>query len=404
MPKYYLKATDSEGQTVKKELEAESLEEILQIANIQGLIPIDIKEKKEELNLTFIKNIFLSFSKTELILFTTQLATMLKAGLPITRALRAISLQVENKNFAKALDDIRISVEKGRTFYNSLAMYPNYFDDVYIATVRIGEVSGNLSEILFKLAEHIEKDEDVRQKIKNATLYPKIVFFAIITAIVILITFVIPKFADLYRSFRTELPLPTKILISISDFFVKNWYLPVFLILILFFIYFYLTKTKSGKKIFHPLLLKLPIFGIITKKIIMVRFSRFFSLLFSSGIVIMNILDLLKNAIDNVVFVEKLDIIKENIVSGASLAQSVEKTGFFTPLVQEMIAVGEETGGLDEMLKKIADFYENDLDFTIKRLTTLLEPFMLVIIFGMVLFLALSVFLPMWDMVKFVKG
>lgn len=404
MPKYYLKATDSEGQTVKKELEAESLEEILQIANIQGLIPIDIKEKKEELNLTFIKNIFLSFSKTELILFTTQLATMLKAGLPITRALRAISLQVENKNFAKALDDIRISVEKGRTFYNSLAMYPNYFDDVYVATVRIGEVSGNLSEILFKLAEHIEKDEDVRQKIKNATLYPKIVFFAIITAIVILITFVIPKFADLYRSFRTELPLPTKILISISDFFVKNWYLPVFLILILFFIYFYLTKTKSGKKIFHPLLLKLPIFGIITKKIIMVRFSRFFSLLFSSGIVITNILDLLKNIIDNVVFVEKLDIVKENIVSGASLAQSVEKTGFFTPLVQEMIAVGEETGGLDEMLKKVADFYENDLDFTIKRLTTLLEPFMLVIIFGMVLFLALSVFLPMWDMVKFVKG
>lgn len=404
MPKYYLKATDSEGQTVKKELEAESLEEILQIANIQGLIPIDIKEKKEELNLTFIKNIFLSFSKTELILFTTQLATMLKAGLPITRALRAISLQVENKNFAKALDDIRISVEKGRTFYNSLAMYPNYFDDVYVATVRIGEVSGNLSEILFKLAEHIEKDEDVRQKIKNATLYPKIVFFAIITAIVILITFVIPKFADLYRSFRTELPLPTKILISISDFFVKNWYLPVFLILILFFIYFYLTKTKSGKKIFHPLLLKLPIFGIITKKIIMVRFSRFFSLLFSSGIVITNILDLLKNIIDNVVFVEKLDIVKENIVSGASLAQSVEKTGFFTPLVQEMIAVGEETGGLDDMLKKVADFYENDLDFTIKRLTTLLEPFMLVIIFGMVLFLALSVFLPMWDMVKFVKG
>lgn len=404
MPKYLLKATDNEGKTIKKELEAESLEEVLQIANIQGLIPIDIRESKEGLSLNLIKSLLYSFTKTELILFTTQLATMLKAGLPITRALRAISSQVENENFAKALDDIRISVERGRTFYNSLSMYSNYFDDVYIATVRIGEVSGNLSEILFKLAEHIEKDEDVRQKIKNATLYPKIVFLAIITAIVILITFVIPKFADLYRSFRTELPLPTRILISISDFFVKNWYLTVFFILILFVVYFYLTKTKSGKKIIHPFLLRLPIFGTITKKIIMVRFSRFFSLLFSSGIVITNILDLLKNIIDNVVFVEKLDIVKENIVSGASLAQSVERTGFFTTLVQEMIAVGEETGSLDEMLKKVADFYENDLDFTIKRLTTLLEPFMLVIIFGMVLFLALSVFLPMWDMVKFVKG
>lgn len=404
MPRYFLKATDSEGKIVKKVLEAESLEEIIHIANVQGLIPIDISEEREGFKFSFVKDFFYTFSKTELILFTTQLATMLKAGLPITRALRAISLQVDNQKFAKALDDIRISVEKGRTFYNSLSMYPKYFDNVYVATVRIGEVSGNLSEILFKLAEHIEKDEEVKQKIKNATLYPKIVFLAIVAAIIILITFVIPKFAELYRSFRTELPLPTKILIAISDFFVKKWYIPGLLVVALIILYFYLTRTKSGKRIFHPILLKLPIFGMITKKIIMVRFSRFFSLLFSSGIVLTNILDLLKNIIDNVIFVEKLDIIKENVISGASLSQSVERTDFFTPLVQEMIAVGEETGGLDEMLKKVADFYENELDFTIKRLTTLLEPFMLIVIFGMVLFLALSVFLPMWDMVKFVKG
>jgi len=404
VPRYFLKATDSEGKIVKKVLEAESLEEIIHIANVQGLIPIDISEEREGFKFSFVKDFFYTFSKTELILFTTQLATMLKAGLPITRALRAISLQVDNQKFAKALDDIRISVEKGRTFYNSLSMYPKYFDNVYVATVRIGEVSGNLSEILFKLAEHIEKDEEVKQKIKNATLYPKIVFLAIVAAIIILITFVIPKFAELYRSFRTELPLPTKILIAISDFFVKKWYIPGLLVVALIILYFYLTRTKSGKKIFHPILLKLPIFGMITKKIIMVRFSRFFSLLFSSGIVLTNILDLLKNIIDNVIFVEKLDIIKENVISGASLSQSVERTDFFTPLVQEMIAVGEETGGLDEMLKKVADFYENELDFTIKRLTTLLEPFMLIVIFGMVLFLALSVFLPMWDMVKFVKG
>ncbi len=404
MPKFFLKAKDTEGKTVKKMIEAESLDEIIQIANIQGLIPIDIREQKETLNFNFISDFFYTFSKTDLILFTTQLATMLKAGLPITRALRAISQQVENKKFAKALDDIRMSIEKGRTFYNALSLYPNYFDDVYIATVRIGEVSGNLAEILFKLAEHIEKDEEVKQKIKNATLYPKIVFLAIITAIVILITFVIPKFAALYKSFRTELPLPTRILIAISDFFVQKWFVLVFLGLTIAVLYLYLTRTESGKKIFHPLLLKLHILGMVTKKIIMVRFSRFFSLLFSSGIVLTNILDLLKNIIDNVIFVEKLNIIKENVISGASLSQSVERTNFFTPLVQEMIAVGEETGGLDEMLKKVADFYENELDFTIKRLTTLLEPFMLIIIFGMVLFLALSVFLPMWDMVKFVKG
>lgn len=152
---------------------------------------------------------------------------------------------------------------------------------------------------------------------------------AIVAAIIILITFVIPKFAELYRSFRTELPLPTKILIAISDFFVKKWYIPGLLVVALIILYFYLTRTKSGKRIFHPILLKLPIFGMITKKIIMVRFSRFFSLLFSSGIVLTNILDLLKNIIDNVIFVEKLDIIKENVISGASLSQSVERTDFF---------------------------------------------------------------------------
>ncbi len=403
MPKFLLKATNKKGEIVTKTLEAESFDEVVQICNIQGLIPIDVKAKKE-INFDFLNKIFFPFSKTDLILFTTQLATMLKAGLPITRAIRAISTQQENKKFALALEDIRSSIEKGRTFYNSLSMYPQFFDEVYIATVRIGEVSGNLSEILFKLSEHIEKDEEVRQKIKNATLYPKIVVGAIITAIVILISFVIPKFAQLYKSFRTELPWPTKMLIAISDFFINNWYVIFIFGMFVFFLYFYLTKTHSGKKILHPLLLKLPVFGTLIRKMVMVRFSRFFSLLFSSGIVITTILDLLKNTIDNVVFVEKLSIIKENIVTGASLSQSVEKTGFFTPLVQEMIAVGEETGSLDEMLKKVADFYENDLDFTIKRLTTLLEPAMLVVIFGMVLFLALSVFLPMWDMVKFVKG
>jgi MSHA biogenesis protein MshG len=403
MPKFILKATDKKGEIVTKTLEAESIDEVVQISNIQGLIPIYIKTKKE-IGFDFLNTIFFRFSKTDLILFTTQLATMLKAGLPITRALRAIAAQQENKKFALALEDIRSSVEKGRTFYNSLSMYPQFFDEVYIAIVRIGEVSGNLPEILFKLSEHIEKDEEVRQKIKNATLYPKIVVGAIITAILILITFVIPKFAQLYKSFRTELPLPTKMLIAISDFFINNWYVIIIFGLFMFFLYFYLTKTQSGKRLLHPLLLKLPVFGMLIRKMVMVRFSRFFSLLFSSGIVITTILDLLKNTIDNVVFVEKLSIIKENIVTGASLLQSVEKTGFFTPLVQEMIAVGEETGSLDEMLKKVADFYENDLDFTINRLTTLLEPAMLVVIFGMVLFLALSVFLPMWDMVKFVKG
>lgn len=402
MAKFLYKARDRAGKLVESFIDAPFKEDVFKIIDNEGLIPISVKEATA----FSLENIFRRFnkvSKTELILFTTQLATMLKAGLPITRALRAIMTQVKNKKFKEAIQNIVDSIEKGRTFYNALSLYPEFFDKIYVATVEIGEVSGNLSEILFKISENIEKDESVRQKIKNATLYPKLVLGAIFAAVMILLTFVIPRFAALYKGFRTELPLPTKILIGLATFTVNNWIyiLLVFFCFVAFFLY--LKHTSSGRKIYDPLILKIPIVGELVLKLIMARFSRFFSLLFSSGVVITNILDLIENTLNNVVFQEKIKKIKADVLAGVSLGEAVGKTGFFTSLVQEMVSVGEETGALDEMLQKVSDFYENELDYTIKNLTTLIEPIMLVVIFGMVLFLALSVFLPMWDMVKFVK-
>lgn len=403
MPQYFYRARDLSGKVYENYVNAPSKEEALRILDNEGLIPIYVREKRT-FSLKSILESFSRLSKMELILFSTQLATMLKAGLPITRALRALIAQIKNKSFREAIDNIVTSIEKGRTFYSSLSQYPQYFDEIYIATVQIGEVSGNLAEILFKLADNIDKDESVKQKIKNATLYPKLVVGAIIIAIVILMTFVVPKFADLYRGFKTELPLPTKILIKVSSFFMHYWYLILLFFIGLFFVYLFLKNTQSGRKIYDPLILRIPIIGELQLKIIMVRFSRFFSLLFSSGIIMTNILDLLAKVVGNVVFQEKIKNIKNDILAGVSLADAVARTGFFTPLVQEMIRVGEETGSLDEMLKKVSDFYENELDYTIKNLTTLIEPILLIGIFGMVFFLALSVFLPMWDMVKFIKS
>lgn len=402
MAKFLYKARDRAGKLVESFIEAPSQDDVLKIIDNEGLIPISVKVATK----FTLEDIFRSFnriSKTELILFTTQLATMLKAGLSITRALRAIMQQVKNKKFRQAIQNIIGSIEKGRTFYNSLSQYPEFFDKIYVATVEIGEVSGNLSEILLKISESIEKDESVRQKIKNATLYPKLVLGAIFTAVIILLTFVIPRFAAIYKGFRTELPLPTKILIGIATFTVNNWLYLVLVFFCFLAFFLYLKHTSSGRKIYDPFILKMPIIGELALKIIMVRFARFFSLLFSSGVVITNILDLIENTIDNVVFREKIKNIKSDILAGVSLGEAVGNAGFFTSLVQEMVSVGEETGALDEMLQKVSDFYENELDYTIKNLTTLIEPIMLVVIFGMVLFLALSVFLPMWDMVKFVK-
>lgn len=402
MPKYIYKATDRSGKIFEGYFDGEYEDDVLKFINSQGLIPISVRESSSIINIKDLSKKFTTISKRELILFSTQLATMLKARLPITRSLRAIVIQTRNKRFRAALEDIVSLIEKGRTFYNSLALYPEFFDDIYIATVQIGEISGNLSEILFKLAESLEKEEDLKQKIKNATLYPKMVIGAIILAVIILITFVIPKFANLYRGFNTELPLPTRILIAISDFFTKYWYLLLFIAFGLIIIYLLLKNTRKGREIYDPLLMRIPIIGEIVIKIIMARFSRFFSLLFSSGVVVTNILDLMQKVMGNVVFEKKISNIKTDILGGISLGEAIGRTGIFTPLTLEMINIGEETGSLDEMLKKVSEFYESELDHTIKNLTTLIEPVLLIFIFAMVLFLALSVFLPMWDMVKFV--
>ncbi len=402
MPKFFYKARDKSGKVFQGHFEAEFEEDVLNFIDSQGLIPISIN-LTGTFDLKSIANKFSRITKKELILFSTQLGTMLKAGLPITRSLRAIISQINNKKFKAALEEIVDAIEKGRTFYNSLALFPEFFDDIYVATVQIGEISGNLPEILFKLAENLEKEEDLRHKIKSATLYPKMVIGAIFVAIVILITFVIPRFAELYRGFKTTLPLPTRILIGISTFFSKYWYFLALIFLSLIIIYLLLKNTKKGREIYDPLIIKIPIISEIATKIIMVRFSRFFSLLYSSGIVVTNILDLLQKVMNNVVYERKISNIKKDILSGQSFGDAVSRTGIFTSLTLEMIQIGEETGALDEMLKKVSEFYDSELDYTIKNLTAMIEPILLIFIFGMVLFLALSVFLPMWDMVKFVK-
>lgn len=401
MPKFLYKARDKSGKVFQGYFEGEVEDDVLNFIDSQGLIPISISTSSF-FNINELSKKFSHITKKELILFSTQLGTMLKAGLPLTRSLRAIMAQIKNKRFRSALEEIIDAIEKGRTFYNSLALFPEFFDEIYIATVQIGEISGNLPDILFKLAENLEKEEDLRLKIKNATLYPKMVIGAIFVAIVILIVFVIPKFANLYKGFKTELPLPTRILIGISSFFSKYWYFVIIILTALFITYLLLKNTKQGRKIYDPFILKIPIIGEIVVKIIMVRFSRFFSLLFSSGVVITNILDLLQKVMGNLVYEKRILNIKNDILAGQSFGDAISRTGIFTPLTLEMIRVGEETGSLDEMLKKVSEFYESELDYTIKNLTSLIEPILLIFIFGMVLFLALSVFLPMWDMVKFV--
>jgi len=260
-----------------------------------------------------------------------------------------------------------------------------------------------LDNILDRLAAIKEKIQEINSKVKSATLYPKIVVGAIFAAIAILMTFVIPQFAKLYSGFKVPLPLPTKILIAASNFFSSYWYLLAVAVIAPFLIFRLYTKTEAGRYNWDRFKLKIPIFGPFSQKATMSRFARIFGALYRSGLPILQSLDIMSRVVDNKVISKAIKDIEGDIRAGKSLSEMMEKSRLFPPMVVQMVRVGEETGALDEMLDKVALYYDQEVEYTIRNLTTTLEPILLAFIFGMVLFLALAIFLPMWDIVKFVR-
>ncbi|MDA8402190.1 MAG: type II secretion system F family protein [Deltaproteobacteria bacterium] len=399
---YNYKARDKQGKLIAGRIEsASSISAEKQIEELK-LIPISVEEAASFSWGDFLP-VFQTISKKDVIVFSRQLATLYQSGVPLTKSLDSLIEFARNKKFKEIIVEVKQDVESGQTLSKSFARHPKVFSEIYVNMVEVGETSGLLYDILVRLALLMEKDMAVKAKVKSATFYPKIVVSAIIIAVVILVGFVIPKFAMLYKSFNVPLPLETRILVAISNFFVSYWYIVLIASAALFAgVKFYL-NSSAGRLWWDEHKLKIPIFGSIFYKSMMSQFTRIFGLLFQSGLPVNRAFELIRNAVNNKFFTNKIDEIQSDVTRGESITNSFKNSKIFSGIIIQMVSVGEETGHIDEMLGKVADYFDEDLDHQLSMLQASIEPVLLTIIFGMVLFLALAIYLPIIDVINFAK-
>jgi MSHA biogenesis protein MshG len=337
------------------------------------------------------------------ILMCRQVATMLDAGVAILQALEIMAKQVSNNLLRQILTASAADIESGSSLSDSLAGYPKVFDQLFLNVIQVGEESGTLGSSFSYLAALYENEKDVHERIKSATRYPKIVITAIFSAVFILMTFVVPKFALLFSSAKVALPMPTRLLIAISGFF-ANYYLAIILLIVAFAIMYRLSLNYEKVVEFRDrLLLKVPVFGDLAVKIYMSRFCRVFAVLTKSGINIIKTLQLSATALDNLVLFKTMEQVISDVEEGMEIQRSIGKFVIFPPMVVQMVAVGEESGRLDEMMDKVADYFDTETNYTIKNLATLIEPFLLLFLGMMVAFIALSIFMPMWNIMSVMR-
>lgn len=403
MPLFRYRARDRAGALVTGSLEADNKAILETSLDKMGLIPISVAEGRPSFQLPDIKKYFEKAEQTDVILFSRQLATLFSAGIPLTKALSTLERQFKSPAFTDILRRLRNDIEGGSSFAAALAKHPKVFPEIYSNMVEAGEAGGILDSVLDRLALMFEKNAENKAKVKSATLYPKIVVGAIVVAIIILMNFVVPRFAKLYAGFNVDLPLPTRLLIKFSTIFNQYWYIVLFVSTGLFLAGRLYLRSETGAREWDGIKLKIPVFGPLMLKSILSRFSRVLGALYKSGLPILQSLDIASRSVENRVIAAEIKLIEDYVRAGKSISEPMTESSHFPPMVAQMVAVGEETGNLDVMLEKTAEYYDREVDSAIRNLTTSLEPLLLAFIFGIVLFLALAIFLPMWDILKVVR-
>jgi MSHA biogenesis protein MshG len=347
---------------------------------------------------------FAVISLDELIVFCRQMYALSRSGVPILRAINGMAESSTSGKLKEALTDIASQLEGGYALSTAMNQHPKIFSPLFISLVHVGENTGQLDGAFIKLASYFEREQDTRKRIKTALRYPSFVLIAISVALVILNIFVIPTFANMFTKLGADLPLATKMLIASSNFFLNYWpHLLVVAVFSFFGLRHYL-KTKRGMYLWDRQKTKLPIVGGIIERSILSRFSHSFSIVLKAGVPLTTGLTLVSDAVDNTYMQEKILAMRSNIESGESLLRSAIASTLFTPLVLQMVAVGEETGRVDELLEEVGDYYEREVDYELSTLTARIEPIMIAIVASMVLILALGIFTPMWDMMSAFKG
>jgi MSHA biogenesis protein MshG len=396
------------GSQVKDSIDAANVNIAAEKLFKKGITPISISEAKTANN-TASTDVFELFnngkvSLEELIVFCRQMYALMRSGVPILRAINGMVESANSTALKNALRDIGKQLEGGYTFSSALNSHPKIFDHLFISLVHVGENTGQLDQAFLKLTTYLERELDTRKRIKAALRYPSMVLIAISAAMVILNIFVSPTFADMYTRLGAELPLATRFIIASSNLFINYWH---YMLLGLFIIVFMIKeslKTKKGRYQWDRRKIKIPIIGSIIERSILARFSHSFAIVLKAGVPMTTGLTLVAEAVDNSYMQEKITAMRQGIESGESLLRSSIASALFTPLVLQMVAVGEETGRVDELLTEVGDYYEREVDYDLATLTARIEPLLLVVVAAMVLVLALGIFTPMWDMASAMQG
>lgn len=394
------------GERQTGQLEASDVSAAAKQLVARNLIPLDIVANEEggTVRGTGINWLTPRVRLDDLVIFARQMYSLTRSGIPILRAVKGLADTSNSKRMALALNDIADQLERGRNLSAALNQHPAIFNQLFVSVVHVGENTGQLDEAFLQLAGYLEREQETRKQIKAATRYPMFVIVAIAIALVIMNLVVIPIFASMFEKFDAQLPLMTRVLLTTSDFFVTKWpHMLVVLILGIFGTFRYL-KTDGGRYRWDRAKIRLPVVGTIFERTLLGRFARSFSMMLRSGVPLTSALTLVADAVNNAFMADRILSMRRNIERGESLSRVANSSKLFTPLVMQMIAVGEETGRVDELLVEVADYYEREVDYDLKSLTSKIEPILIVVVAGMVLVLALGIFTPMWEMMSAYRG
>ena len=404
MSTYSYTAKPSAGAQTRGKIQGDSKAAVAAELRRRGLTVLSVEEQKGLPDLSEFIEGFTRIKLHDKVIFSRQFATMIKAGLALLRALYILEAQTENPRFRKILSEVRQDVEAGAPLSDAIERHPVAFDRLYVSMVRAGEVGGVLDVTLERLATQLEKDDSLRRSVKSAMTYPIMIGVFAILVLFALIIFVIPIFGAMYNDLGGQLPLLTRIMVALSDFLRSFWFVVFPALFLAIYGLKRLKATKTGRETWDKTKLRLPMkLGPIVQKIAVARFSRTLATLVSSGVPILQAIEITGRTSGNTVIEHAMEGVKENIKSGDSIARPLEKVSVFPPMVTQMIAIGEETGALDTMLHKIADFYEDEVDSAIKSLTSILEPIMMIFIGGIVGLVVISMYLPIFNLFQLVQ-
>lgn len=406
MPHFVYKGRNPRGDAVAGRVEAETPDAVANQLFSLGITPIDIDEVvvRDEPLQRWLRRMGAGQPTTEeMILFSRQMYTLTKAGVPLVRGLNGLADSTRNVTLAEAVRDIVDTLESGRDLGTALSRHPKLFSPLYVNIIRVGENSGTLEESFLRMYQYLMIDKSIRDRIKQALRYPVIVVGAITIAIAVITIFVIPAFARLFAQADVALPWATRALLAVSDFAVNYWWMVLGALGSAVVVFRYWIRTDSGRYRWDGMRFRIPLVGSIVLRATLARFARSFSISYRSGVPLVQALTLTARALDNEFLAERILTMRNGVERGESLLRSAAGVSLFTPLVLQMIAVGEETGQVDEMLDEVAGFYEREVEYDIDNLSAMIEPILIVAIGVLVLILALGVFLPMWDMAQAVR-